>query len=126
MTVNKSTCVHTATHLRFFFVYLSRVLRLGGILVVLLSPQLSSVLKKLLIQKHFESKSTEEVKPQAGIQNCLVPSLEQQTSQHHSDVQSSPAQGGEAQFSSLKHQTTLRVSLGAIDGLILKYVKTIF
>ncbi|XP_013873027.1 THUMP domain-containing protein 2 [Austrofundulus limnaeus] len=119
------TKTNMAAKLPLILSEMERVLRLGGILVVLLSPQLSSVMKKLLIQKHFESKSNEEVKPQAGIENCLVPSFEQQPSQHHSDVPSSPVQGKEVQLSSLKHQTTLRVSLGAIDGLIHKYLKTL-
>ncbi|XP_037553847.1 THUMP domain-containing protein 2 [Nematolebias whitei] len=105
---------------------MERVLRLGGILVVLLSPQLSSVLKKIVIQKHTEPTSNEEAKPQTGTQNCRVRSSEQQTLHHHLDVTSSPTQEGDFHLSSLKHQTTVRVSLGAIDGLIHKYVKTPF
>ena len=78
-----------------------RVLCVGGTLVLLLSPQLSCQLKKLLAQKDTGPTSTQETDPQSGLEPSLPPPL-----------------------SSLKHQATLRVSLGAIDGLIHKYVKT--
>ncbi|XP_017284737.1 THUMP domain-containing protein 2 isoform X2 [Kryptolebias marmoratus] len=119
------TKTNMATDLPLILSEMERVLRIGGVLVVLLSPQLSSVLKKLLIQKHTEPISNEEIKPPTGIENCLVPSSEQQILQRHLDVKSSPTQEGEERLSSLQHQTTLRVSLGAIDGLIHKYVKTL-
>lgn len=111
-----------------------RVLCIGGTLVLLLSPQLSCVLKKLLAQKDTGPTSNQEAKP--GKQDCPSPSLsstKQQTSQIQQGVKSPPTQETEAPsglqhsppppLSSLKHQATLRLSLGAIDGLLHKYVK---
>ncbi|KAK5882730.1 hypothetical protein CesoFtcFv8_021285 [Champsocephalus esox] len=113
---------------------MERVLCVGGTLVLLLSPQLSCVLKKLLAQKDTGPTSNQEAKP--GKQDCPPPSLsstKQQTSQIQQGVQSPPTQETEAPsglqhsppapLSSLKHQATLRLSLGAIDGLLHKYVK---
>lgn len=113
--------------------FVSRVLHPGGILVLLLSPQLSCLLKKLLIQYDTGPTSNPETKPQTGMQNCPSSSRspsKKQTFQIHSGVKSSPSQETKLQHSlpftvsSLKHQATFRVSLGAIDGLIHKYVKT--
>ncbi|XP_077352325.1 U6 snRNA (guanine-N(2))-methyltransferase THUMPD2 isoform X2 [Festucalex cinctus] len=94
---------------------MERVLRVGGNLVLLLSPQLSCLLKKILTQ------------PQTGTQE----SANQQGAQ---DVTSIPIQRNEPPMglmteprpplSFLKHQTTLRLSLGTIDGLLHKYIKT--
>lgn len=98
-------------------VCLLRVLCVGGTLVVLLTPQLSCHLKKLLSQQHFGVQCNEE--PQTGRKHCLVSSSEQQ------NPQVKPSSSQETlSFSSLRHQTTYRVSLGAIDGLIHKYIKT--
>ncbi|XP_039995297.1 THUMP domain-containing protein 2 isoform X2 [Xiphias gladius] len=125
-----------AANLPVILTEMERVLCVGGTLVLLLSPQLSCILKKLLAQKDTEPTSNQETKPQTGIQHCQAPSLssrKQQTFQIHQGVKSSPTQGTDTQsglqhslpppLSSLKHQATLRVSLGAIDGLIHKYVK---
>lgn len=107
-------------------VCVSRVLCVGGTLVLLLSPQLSCLLKKLLAQKDPGPTSKQETKPQTGTQDCPSP--------HPPGVNSPPSQETEPPsglqyrlpppLSSLKHQATLRVSLGVIDGLIHKYVKT--
>ncbi|XP_056292060.1 THUMP domain-containing protein 2 isoform X2 [Pseudoliparis swirei] len=91
------TKTNMAANLPLILTEMERVLRVGGTLVLLLSPQLSCLLKALL--------------------NPAVPG---------------PAPGQEAELQrepppprrSLEHRETLRVSLGAIDGLIHKYVKT--
>lgn len=114
----------------------SRVLCIGGTLVLLLSPQLSCLLKKLLAQKDAGPKSKLETEPQTETQDCPSPSLsstKQQTFQIHHGGSSPPIQETDPPsglqhsmpppLSSLKHQTTLRVSLGLIDGLIHKYIK---
>lgn len=116
---------------------LYRVLCFGGTLVLLLSPQLSCLLKKLLAQTDTGSTSNQETEPQTGIQDCsfsLLTSTKQQTFQSSQGVKSSSTQETDCQngpqrsqppsLSSLKHQATVRVSLGAIDGLIHKYIKT--
>lgn len=116
-------------------VFVSRVLCPGGTLVLLLSPQLSCQLKKLLPQQ--DKTSNQETAPQTGTQDCPTPSLSptrQQTFQIDQAINSKPTQKTGCQsglqhrlpppLSCLKHQTTLRVSLGLIDGLIHKYVKT--
>lgn len=114
---------------------MSRVLCTGGTMVLLLSPQLSCLLKKLLA--HKKTGSNQERKPQTGIEDCHSPpslsSTKLQTFQIHQGVKSSFTQETDLHselkhsvptpLSSLKHQATLRVSLGAIDGLIHKYVK---
>ncbi|KAK5621568.1 hypothetical protein CRENBAI_000307 [Crenichthys baileyi] len=87
-----STRVNMADNLPLILGEMERVLCVGGTMVVLLSPQLSCLLKKLLSQTHSGPKGNKEDESQT--------------------------------FSSLRHQTTLRVSLGAIDGLIHKYIKT--
>ncbi|XP_010765757.1 THUMP domain-containing protein 2 [Notothenia coriiceps] len=123
-----------AANLPLILTEMERVLCIGGTLVLLLSPQLSCVLKKLLAQKDTGPTSNQEAKP--GKQDCPSPSLsstKQQTSQIQQGVTSPPTQETEPPsglqhsppppLSSLKHQTTLRLSLGAIDGLLHKYVK---
>ncbi|XP_044070884.1 THUMP domain-containing protein 2 isoform X2 [Siniperca chuatsi] len=124
-----------AANLPLILTEMERVLCIGGTLVLLLSPQLSCVLKRLLAQKDTGSLSNQETKPQTGIQDCPSPlsSTKQQTFQIHQGVKSPPNQEIDPQsglqhslppsLSSLKHQATLRVSLGMIDGLIHKYVK---
>ncbi|KAM4730510.1 THUMP domain-containing protein 2 [Anableps anableps] len=113
-----STRVNMAENLPVILSEMERVLCVGGTLVLLLSPQLSCLLKKLLAQTHSGPKCNKEAKLQTGIKNCLVSSSEQQ----NSPIKSLSSQET-LTFSSLRHQTTLRVSLGAIDGLILKYIK---
>lgn len=116
------------------YICLARVLCVGGTLVLLLSPQLSCLLKKLLAQKGTET-SNQETNPLKA-QDCLAlssSSPRQETFQIHKGINSLPTQKtgthSELQRSlapllpSLKHQATLRVSLGLIDGLIHKYVK---
>ncbi|XP_034464300.1 THUMP domain-containing protein 2 isoform X1 [Hippoglossus hippoglossus] len=120
------TKTNMAANLPVIVAEMERVLRVGGSLVLLLSPQLSFLLKKLLAPK--------DPMPQPGTKDCPCPPLsstEQQTVQTQQGVKPSPPQERDTQTgqqlppppSSLKHHTTLRVSLGAIDGLIHKYVK---
>ncbi|XP_031171965.1 THUMP domain-containing protein 2 [Sander lucioperca] len=126
-----------AANLPLILTEMERIICIGGTLVLLLSPQLSCLLKKLLAQTDSGPTSNQETKPQTGIQDCpsLSPSCsKQQTFQIVQGVNSPPTQKTDPwsvlqhslppPLSSLKHQATLRVSLGAIDGLIHKYVKT--
>ncbi|KAF7655029.1 hypothetical protein LDENG_00061740 [Lucifuga dentata] len=93
------TKTNMAANLPVILTEMERILRVGGVLVLLLSPQLSFLLKKL--QQGAGPTSTQQRAPQNELRHTLPPPL-----------------------SSLKHQATHRVSLGAIDGLIHKYVKT--
>ncbi|XP_075935523.1 U6 snRNA (guanine-N(2))-methyltransferase THUMPD2 [Anarhichas minor] len=95
------TKTNMAANLPLILTEMERVLRIGGTLVLLLSPQLSCLLKNLLAQKDSGPPPTQETELQSGLQLRPPPPR-----------------------CSLKHQETLRVSLGAIDGLIHKYVKT--
>ncbi|CAK6960756.1 THUMP domain-containing protein 2 [Scomber scombrus] len=126
-----------AANLPLILTEMERVLCVGGTLVLLLSPQLSCLLKKLLVQKDTRPTSNQETEPQTGTKDCPfspLSSSKQQTSQISQGIKSSSTQETDHQtglqhsppppLSSLKHQATLRVSLGAIDGLIHKYVKT--
>uniref|UniRef100_A0A3B3VFE0 THUMP domain containing 2 n=1 Tax=Poecilia latipinna TaxID=48699 RepID=A0A3B3VFE0_9TELE len=115
-----STRINMAENLPVILSEMERVLRVGGTLVVLLSPQLSCLLKKLLLQTNCGPKRNEEAESQTGMKSCLVSSSEQ----HNLQVTSSSSQEAST-FSSLRHQATLRVSLGVIDGLIHKYIKTL-
>ncbi|XP_035520118.1 THUMP domain-containing protein 2 isoform X2 [Morone saxatilis] len=130
------TKTNMAANLPLILTEMERVLCIGGTLVLLLSPQLSCLLKKLLAQKDTGPASNLETKSQTGTQDCPSPSLsstKQQTFQINQGVDSPPTQKTDPQsglqrslpplLSSLKHQRTLRVSLGLIDGLIHKYVK---
>ncbi|KAM3862646.1 THUMP domain-containing protein 2 [Diretmus argenteus] len=159
---------HMAANLPIILTEMERILRVGGVLVLLLSPQLSCLLKKLQTNPgpgptstqetepraglhhlpsplltsteqetvQIQSTSTQGAEPPTGLPDCSSPPLtstEPQTFQNHPWIQSTAAQGPEpltglrlrlpAPLSSLKHQATYRVSLGAIDGLIHKYVK---
>ncbi|XP_041803774.1 THUMP domain-containing protein 2 [Chelmon rostratus] len=130
------TKTNMAANLPLILTEMERVLCIGGTLVLLLSPQLSCLLKKLLAQKDTRPTSHQETKPQTGTQVCASPSLsptKQQPFQIHQEANPPPTQKTDSQselqhsvppsLSSLKHQKTLRVSLGLIDGLIHKYVK---
>ncbi|KAE8281042.1 THUMP domain-containing protein 2 [Larimichthys crocea] len=130
------TKANVAANLPLILAEMERVLCIGGTLVLLLSPQLSCLLKKLLAQKDAGPKSKQETEPQTETQDCPSPSLsstKQQTFQIHHGGSSPPIQETDPPsglqhsmpppLSSLKHQTTLRVSLGLIDGLIHKYIK---
>ncbi|KAM6997244.1 THUMP domain-containing protein 2 [Tautogolabrus adspersus] len=117
-----------AANLPLILTEIERVLRIGGYLVLLLSPQLSCLLKKLLAQKETSMTPYKETKPATTVQDCpstSPSSTKQQTLQIHQDVNSTPTEETDPplHLSSLKHQATFRVSLGAIDGLIHKYVK---
>ncbi|XP_004077271.1 THUMP domain-containing protein 2 isoform X1 [Oryzias latipes] len=105
---------------------MERILCPGGTLVVLLSPQLSCLLKKLLTQEPAEPALEQKAEPQAVAASCLSSSSPPDQQLHSQDRR--PAAGLQQRQpprrSSLKHQATFRVSLGAIDGLIQKYVKT--
>lgn len=112
----------------FVWCFLFRVLCVGGTLVLLLSPQLSCILKKLLEENHTESSAKHESKPHS----CLHPpslSARKDTLQINHEIHSSPTKETGRQpalctfQSSLKPQETFRVSLGLIDGIIHKYVK---
>ncbi|KAM8739596.1 uncharacterized protein thumpd2 isoform 2-T2 [Acanthopagrus schlegelii] len=129
------TKTNMAANLPLIVTEMERVLCTGGTLVLLLSPQLSCQLKKLLPQQ--DTTSNQETTTQTGTHNCPTPSLSrtrQQTFQIDQAINSKPTQKTGCQsglqhslpppLSCLKHQTTLRVSLGLIDGLIHKYVKT--
>uniref|UniRef100_A0A3Q3R9G4 Ribosomal RNA large subunit methyltransferase K/L-like methyltransferase domain-containing protein n=1 Tax=Monopterus albus TaxID=43700 RepID=A0A3Q3R9G4_MONAL len=94
---------------------MERVLSIGGTLVLLLSPQLSYLLKELLAQKHTGPTSNQGTNFQ--IHYGVQPSYTRETDEL--------CHGPLPPLSSLKHQATLRVSLGAIDGLIHKYVKIV-
>uniref|UniRef100_A0A087XKS8 THUMP domain containing 2 n=1 Tax=Poecilia formosa TaxID=48698 RepID=A0A087XKS8_POEFO len=115
-----STRINMAENLPVILSEMERVLRVGGTLVVLLSPQLSCLLKKLLLQTNCGPKRNAEAESQTGMKSCLVSSSEQ----HNLQITSSSSQEAST-FSSLRHQATLRVSLGVIDGLIHKYIKTL-
>nr|XP_046257281.1 THUMP domain-containing protein 2 [Scatophagus argus] len=130
------TKTNMASNLPLILSEMERILCIGGTLVLLLSPQLSCLLKKLVAQKNTGPTSKEETKPQSGTQVCPCPSstsTRQQTIQIHQGINSPLAQKTGHQsglqhslpppLSSLKHQATLRVSLGLIDGLLHKYVK---
>lgn len=96
-------------------------------MVLLLSPQLSCLLKKFLAQKETGPMPNQ---PATRIQDSPSPSQSStklQTFQANQGVDSPPTQETDPQSglprSSLRHQATFRVSLGTIDGLIHKYVK---
>ncbi|XP_076017926.1 U6 snRNA (guanine-N(2))-methyltransferase THUMPD2 [Genypterus blacodes] len=92
------TKANMADNLPIILTEMERVLRVGGVLVLLLSPQLSFLLKKLQT-------------PQGS-----VPAQDREP---HAESGHTPP----PPFCSLQHRATHRVSLGAIDGLIHKYVK---
>ncbi|KAM8859342.1 THUMP domain-containing protein 2 isoform 2-T2 [Spinachia spinachia] len=117
-----STKTNVAAHLPLILAEMERVLCVGGTLVLLLTPQLSCLLKRLLAQKDAGATCNQEAEPPTGRQRRPSPlpsSTEQQTLPILGGVKAPPPPR-----CSMKHQDTLRVSLGAIDGLILKYVKT--
>lgn len=110
-----------------FFCFFLRILCSDGTLVLLLSPQLSCLLKKLLPQRDTGmSTNNQEAK-------ALNDTARQETFQGHQGIDSPPTQKTSRHpglqqsptppLSSLEHQESLRVSLGVIDGLIHKYVK---
>uniref|UniRef100_UPI0037E7E446 THUMP domain-containing protein 2 n=1 Tax=Semicossyphus pulcher TaxID=241346 RepID=UPI0037E7E446 len=130
------TKTNMAANLPLILTEMERVLRSGGSLVLLLSPQLSCLLKKLLAQKATGPTPNQETKPSTGIHDRpsrSPSSTRQQSFQIHQGVDSSPTQETVPQsglrqslpppLSSLKHDATFRVSLGVIDGLIHRYVK---
>ncbi|KAM4607227.1 uncharacterized protein thumpd2 [Polymixia lowei] len=130
------TKTHMAANLPVIITEMERVLRVGGTMVLLLSPQLSCLLKKLQAHPETGPVPTQETEPQTGLQVCPSPlnsSIKQETNQTLPGVKSSSSQGSEPQtglqpglpppLSSLKQEATHRVSLGAIDGVIHKYVK---
>lgn len=104
--------------------FLFRVLCVGGTLVLLLSPQLSCLLKKLLEKSHTETLSNHDSKAKAG-PRTFPPPPPLPAGRVSLPSQEPGLQSGLPTFqSSLKHQETFRVSLGLIDGIIHKYVKT--
>ncbi|XP_056148082.1 THUMP domain-containing protein 2 [Lampris incognitus] len=112
---------------------MERILRVGGTLVILLSPQLSCLLKKLQAQPETELPATQEEEPWTGLQSPPFSAVKQENQQTPPGNTSSTLQQEEpcpelkhrpsAPLCSLKHQATYRVGLGVIDGLINKYVK---
>uniref|UniRef100_A0AAQ4S000 THUMP domain containing 2 n=1 Tax=Gasterosteus aculeatus aculeatus TaxID=481459 RepID=A0AAQ4S000_GASAC len=130
-----STKTNMAANLPLILAEMERVLRVGGTLVLLLTPQLSCLLKKLLPQKDAGPTCNQEAEPATGKQRRPTPpasSTQQQTVPIPGGVKPPPTQetasglqyGPPPPRCSMEHQETLRVSLGAIDGLIHKYVKT--
>ncbi|CAJ1066718.1 THUMP domain-containing protein 2 [Xyrichtys novacula] len=128
------TKTNMAANLPLILTEMERVLHVGGSLVLLLSPQLSCLLKKFLAQKETGPMPSRGTKPATRIQVSPSPSpssTKQQTFQIDQQANSPPIQETGPQcgpmhslpLSSLTHQATLRVNLGLIDGLILKYVK---
>ncbi|XP_029927182.1 THUMP domain-containing protein 2 [Myripristis murdjan] len=131
------TKTHMAANLPLILTEMERILRVGGVLVLLLSPQLSCLLKKLQAHPGTGSTSSQETEAQTGpldLQSALLSSVQQEPHQKHVGNKPSSSQEREPQtgpqhrppppLSSLRHQATHRVSLGAIDGLIHKYIKT--
>lgn len=112
----------------FSFFFLPRILSVGGSLVLLLSPQLSCLLKRILAQRETGPVIGQETMELSGKQDCTSSSLsaiKQQTALSQEDnTQTGPGSSSPPALSSLTHQSTHRISLGAIDGLIHKYVKT--
>ncbi|XP_067092591.1 THUMP domain-containing protein 2 isoform X2 [Osmerus mordax] len=88
---------------------MERVLRVGGTMVLLLSPQLSVILKRTL--------TPPDPGPDPG-----PPPTQQEDSVAWPSAGSAPPLPPRP-LSSLQFQSSQRVSLGAIDGLIHKYVK---
>ncbi|XP_041644908.1 THUMP domain-containing protein 2 isoform X2 [Cheilinus undulatus] len=130
------TKANMAANLPLILTEMERILRIGGSMVLLLSPQLSCLLKKILVQAGSGLTPNQETKPSTRIQDCPShdpSSTEQQTLQIHQGVSSPSIQDTDPQsglqhslpshLTSLKHQATFRVSLGVIDGLIHKYIK---
>ncbi|XP_071389941.1 THUMP domain-containing protein 2 [Centroberyx affinis] len=115
------TKTHMAANLPLILTEMERVLRVGGILVLLLSPQLSCLLKKLLTHPGTGPTPPQDTEPQAGLPSH--PGIKP-TSTQETEPRTGLQRGLPPPLSSLKHQATHRVSLGAIDGLIHKYVKT--
>ncbi|KAL0964552.1 hypothetical protein UPYG_G00325530 [Umbra pygmaea] len=83
---------------------MERILCVGGTLVLLLSPQLSCLLKKVMTPQPLPS-HTQEEKTELGFGGVVDPSVTRSL------------------FPSLEPHRYHRVSLGAIDGIIHKYVK---
>ncbi|XP_072293567.1 THUMP domain-containing protein 2 isoform X2 [Eucyclogobius newberryi] len=122
------TKMDAAINLPLILSEMTRVLRVGGILVLLLSPQLSCLIKRLFIQEH--TNSVEEKDSQTEQQDCQSDTTTF-TKQGHNDgsasTQDTERLHGQSRSNpsfSLRHEKTFRVSLGAIDGLIHKYVKS--
>ncbi|XP_061546528.1 THUMP domain-containing protein 2 isoform X2 [Phycodurus eques] len=105
----------TAAGLPLILAEMERVLRVGGSLVLLLSPQLSFVLKKILA-RHDPGQSNQERR--SGSQG-VTPTLTQGT-----EPPTGPTTEPCPPLASLKHVATRRLTLGAIDGLVHKYIKT--
>ncbi|CAL9687837.1 unnamed protein product [Knipowitschia caucasica] len=104
---------------------ITRVLRVGGILVLLLSPQLSSIIKKLFSLKDIKSSSVvkQECLSDAAAFTTLLSSQGHKNGSASAQATKCLSEHSRAKYYSLKHEKTCRVSLGAIDGLIQKYVK---
>ncbi|KAM9364020.1 THUMP domain-containing protein 2 [Pholidichthys leucotaenia] len=120
------TKMSMAANLPLILTEMERVLHTGGTLVLLLSPQLSGLLKKCLVEKSPAEASSQEEMPQTRKHNCSSPGQENQTVPFQPGGKYLPTQetGQEhSVLSSLKHQATFRISLGAIDGLIHQYIK---
>lgn len=116
-----------AANLPVILAEMERILCSDGTLVLLLSPQLSCLLKKLLPQRdtgmstnNQEAKAVNDTARQETFQGHQgIDSPPTQKTSRHPGLQQSPT----PPLSSLEHQESLRVSLGVIDGLIHKYVK---
>ncbi|XP_028983152.1 THUMP domain-containing protein 2 [Betta splendens] len=130
------TKANMAASLPLIVTEMERVLCIGGTLVLLLSPQLSCLLRKHLARGNTESMSNQKPDSQTGMKD-RAPSPPSSTTlltfQNQHGVKSSSTQEKDPHselkhkvpppVSSLRHEVTVRVSLGVIDGLIHKYVK---
>ncbi|XP_030643355.1 THUMP domain-containing protein 2 [Chanos chanos] len=106
---------------------MERVLSVNGSLVLLLSLQLSALLKKLLSPDRcllatdpLTNKNTSNIDSSDTHTNTCRPDTDTHSNKHSSegDIQLSPC--------TLQLQSIYRVSLGNTDGLIHKYLKTMY
>ncbi|XP_034041173.1 THUMP domain-containing protein 2 isoform X2 [Thalassophryne amazonica] len=116
-----------AADLPLILMEMERVLCVGGTVVLLLSPPLSSILKKLWPHEATGPPTWTNLDKEPQIQDYVSASVRHPEDTLSLSKKTEPETGFQHRLppplSCLKHQTTLRVSLGAIDGLIHKYVK---
>lgn len=121
------TKMDAAVNLPFILSEMARVLRVGGTLVLLLSPQLACLVKNLITQDNTKSNTTEN-EPQTEKQDfpSAAASFDTQPlrQSRNNGIVSEKGQNCTNALSYLKYERSLRVGLGTIDGLIHKYVKS--
>lgn len=130
------TKADAAFNLPLILCEMARVLRVGGSLVLLLSPQLSCLVKKHLTKDNAKLDSSQERGPKTEKQDCpsVAASFTKQLFSQgcangtgftqEPEPESHCGQHCANAVSHLRHERSFRVSLGAIDGLIHKYVKS--